>query len=282
MNTPIFQCETPNYFIEHVKRPNTYLMAHRHAHEDYEIYYIIDGDRNFFVEDRVYRLTKGNLLIIPPGLLHRSLEGQQLFHERIIVELKINHFSSFFNNDFIVLAKKLLGHYVAIYRLSLTESRQLEQFFHKFTRAYNHDSLELAVNIFFLELLQLIGRLELPVNKETMLHPSLLHKRISDIVSYVNNHYYEDIHMDAIATTHFISPEHLSRSFKKVTGFGFNEYLNNLRLEKSKNLLKNTKRPIAAIAKDVGYQSHTHYGRLFKDKYHMTPSAYRQKVRPKV
>ena len=76
----------------------------------------------------------------------------------------------------------------------------------------------------------------------------------------------------------FYSYSYVCRSFKKYMGKTLLMHLNEIRLEHSKYLLKNTNYSILEIANNIGFSSVGYYNRLFKKYYHTTPSFYRKNL----
>jgi AraC-like DNA-binding protein len=66
--------------------------------------------------------------------------------------------------------------------------------------------------------------------------------------------------------------------FKKVTGINFTDYLSRVRIEKSKNLLLNPNLRVSEIAYEVGFQSLTHFNRVFKKILGQAPTEYRAQL----
>ena len=64
--------------------------------------------------------------------------------------------------------------------------------------------------------------------------------------------------------------------FKKETGQTFINYLNNYKIEKSKNLLKNTNMTLLDISLEVGFNNQSYYSTIFKKYTNMTPLEYRE------
>jgi len=95
----------------------------------------------------------------------------------------------------------------------------------------------------------------------------------------MNEHYMEDITLPMIAKKFYISVSSLTKSFKQITGFSFTEYLNNIRIKNAYNLLDSSHYTISEIAHKVGYNSITHFGRVFKESTGYTPSQYRNSNR---
>jgi len=74
------------------------------------------------------------------------------------------------------------------------------------------------------------------------------------------------------------SPAYLGKTFTAVTTFTFNDYLNNVRMNKAAELLTTTKNPINKISEEVGILNSNYFYSLFKKRYGVTPSAYRKKT----
>ena len=77
--------------------------------------------------------------------------------------------------------------------------------------------------------------------------------------TYISDHYAESISLDGLAGVFYLSKFYLSRSFKEVTGYGVNEYVNILRTKRAKQLLEETTLSVSEIAGTVGYESITYF-----------------------
>ena len=98
---------------------------------------------------------------------------------------------------------------------------------------------------------------------------------IEKMVSYINKHYNERITLDDLSANSGISKFHLSREFKKITGFPPNEYIINLRLEHAKRMLDNTSLNVKEIAQSVGIENEAYFSRLFRNRTGISPNTYR-------
>lgn len=92
---------------------------------------------------------------------------------------------------------------------------------------------------------------------------------------YMQQHYRQDISLDNCAEHIGTNPFYLSKSFKVVTGKNFIDYLTELRIEKAKELLRESELKINDVAEQVGYQ-HSYFNRIFKKLEGMTPTSYRE------
>lgn len=97
-------------------------------------------------------------------------------------------------------------------------------------------------------------------------------------VEYMNAHYHENsFGLSSMAEAMHISPEHLSRVIKNVTGKNYMEILNNIRLEQAKVYLSTTDMKLDEIAEKVGWGNARNFIRIFKQYEGITPGKYRQK-----
>ncbi|MDE7312130.1 MAG: AraC family transcriptional regulator [Eubacterium sp.] len=108
-------------------------------------------------------------------------------------------------------------------------------------------------------------------------HASSYTQRCKD---YVYRHYREKIYLDDIADILGISNGYLSRLFKKETGAGLQDFINDVRVEKAANLLVYSEETLAKIAEYVNFPSQSYFGKIFKRKMNMTPRQYRELHKP--
>ncbi|MHA6531401.1 helix-turn-helix domain-containing protein [Paenibacillus sp. BAC0078] len=102
-----------------------------------------------------------------------------------------------------------------------------------------------------------------------------IRRTIDQAMLYIQEHYMENISLDSCADYTGTSPFLLSKSFKRVTGNNFIDYLTELRLEKAKELLRDTDLKMNDVAQQVGYQQ-SYFNRIFKKQEDITPTRYRE------
>ncbi|QKS69753.1 AraC family transcriptional regulator [Paenalkalicoccus suaedae] len=100
-------------------------------------------------------------------------------------------------------------------------------------------------------------------------------RNVEEVVLYIHEHYHEDISLESCAEKIGVNPYTLSKSFKKIQGINFIDYLTDLRMDEAKRLLADTNMKINDIAEQVGYR-HTYFNRIFKKHYGMPPGQYRK------
>lgn len=114
----------------------------------------------------------------------------------------------------------------------------------------------------------------------TPVHPATCNNDISieEIVSYINEHFTEELSIDSLAAKAMLSPYHFIRIFKKETGFTPHEYLIHTRISNAKYMLKNTRMSIKDICFHTGFSCESVFCTSFKKTVGMTPANYRKQL----
>jgi AraC-like DNA-binding protein len=103
---------------------------------------------------------------------------------------------------------------------------------------------------------------------------------ISRAKRYIEEHHREDLSLGQVAASVHTSLFYFCKLFKRHTGVSFTEYVSRLRTEKAKKLLLNPNLRVSEIAYEVGFQSLTHFNRVFKRVLHESPTEYRTRLQP--
>ncbi|WP_164775608.1 response regulator transcription factor [Paenibacillus glycanilyticus] len=103
---------------------------------------------------------------------------------------------------------------------------------------------------------------------------------MSEIVAYLDGHYFEDVGLIDMATRYHMDPSYLSRQFKAATGENFIEYVTRKRMEKACELLRESDHKVSDIAELVGYENQRYFSQVFKKFTGQTPSEFRESPMP--
>lgn len=93
-------------------------------------------------------------------------------------------------------------------------------------------------------------------------------------IEYMEENYNSNLKLGDVAVVAGMSESYFSRYFKKMMGKGFSEYLNNIRIEKAKKLLKGKRVTIQEVAEKVGFTNSAYFTQIFKGITGMLPKAY--------
>lgn len=265
----------------------TFAVSHRvalshhmplsHFHSTYEIYCLLSGSREIFIKDRTIEIQEGDVVIIPPNILHRTKNAERPRHERLIVNIHESHMVAadgshrgilepLYDNEYLVISSSPQVQPI-VEGLAETIIREVKD---------KKPGFELYVQTLVMQLLILLCRYVKTNSAAPFASISPMHDRISEIVRYINQHYMEDLSLHTLAEMFYVSPYYLSRSFKEVTGFTFVEYLNSVRVKEAKKLLEGSSLKVNQICREVGFGSVTHFGRVFKMITGHAPLYYRR------
>jgi len=265
------------FSIEKIKVKGLYNMSYRHYHDAYEIYYLLQGERNYFIKDRSYNVTKGNLVFINMNDLHKTLDAEKgkIFHERILINFKREFLSSILTPAIGNDLSNLLTLNSGVIAMDFKDNNLIEELLYKILKEQKNDSpnSELYIKTLLLQLLIIINRCSM----KNIKHPESEQKNenIFNVVKYINTNYTNKISLRNLSELFFMSESHLSRSFKKATGFNIVTYINLIRIKEAQKLLLNSNKNITEIAYQVGYESITHFERVFKSISSISPLKYR-------
>lgn len=244
-----------------------YSESTQHYHPHYELYFMKEGRCRYFIDDRSYDVESGDIIFIPKGIIHRAHYFGQT-HSRLLINCTI---------DFIPPAvRDMLDENKFLYR-SREIAKHAESFFNQIEYEYAHpdDFTELALQGYTAQLFLLMIRH--PGNQEEAATGNSL---IDGILKYIKQNYMSDIKLSVVAKQNSVSSEHLSRTFKSCTGFGFNEYVTLLRLRNAEEMIKNEpKKTISEIAYECGFNDGNYFSYKFKKMYGISPVKARENAR---
>jgi len=92
---------------------------------------------------------------------------------------------------------------------------------------------------------------------------------------YINANHTEDLSLSAVAQAAHMSVFYFCKQFKKATGLSFTDYLSRVRIEKAKEQLLKPNARVSEVAYEVGFQSLTHFNRVFKKLNGESPTTFR-------
>jgi YesN/AraC family two-component response regulator len=281
MNTILCECVLDGITLERVVRNEALVMPEMHIHPEFEIYYMFNGERYYFIENKTYRIRKGSLVLIDSMHIHKTSELGKNFHDRFLIELNHEPFSSFFQN----ITGMSLAEYFARYScvLELDEQTQgwIERRFNDIMEEAEKklDGYHILIMMKITEILLLVRRL----HSDMLIPPNLSmsdkskHQMINEIAAYITQGEIRVKSLDDICRRFFISKSYLCRIFKEVTGFTIQDYINIHCVKKAQQLLEQNDLSVAHISEILGYNSATYFARVFKKYTETTPLKYRKK-----
>ncbi len=247
----------------------------KHVHPYYEIFYLLNGDCTFFIDHNIYKLSQGDLVIVPAGTIHKSTFPTQGYSDRFVVcfrEKSLNWIKE-------VIGEEMVKDCLKTGIISIPEKRRdyVEAIINKMIfENEGQDILSPAfIRTSLIELLLFIIRcqkFEQNVVKEIDVDNQL----IQEVATYIYNNYSKRLSLDDMANKFHISKSYLSKKFKRVTGFGFKEYIVNIRIKNACKMLLDTDMTITDIAFECGFNDSNYFGDAFRHVKGVSPNKYRK------
>ncbi len=102
---------------------------------------------------------------------------------------------------------------------------------------------------------------------------------LDDVRRYVLDALSRPIPIDELARLKGMSRSHFSHHFKRTTGLAPVQFIQRVRLEEATRLLLHTNQPVAAIAQTTGFANANHFCKVFRQRFHLSPGAFRRQMR---
>ena len=103
-----------------------------------------------------------------------------------------------------------------------------------------------------------------------------MRKEVSCAIAYIANHYSEELSAEILASAVYLTPDYLSRLFKKSTGKSISQYIRQYRMEKAKDALLHTQKKVIEIGIQSGYPNYSYFCQSFREYFGSSPEKYRQ------
>jgi len=264
-----------DFIADRIKREQYFDMKHSHFHPYYEIYYLYSGKRRFFVNDTLYTLGRGDVLLINKNVLHRTTYISDETHERFALNFSDKYLEPFIDKNvkqqiFDCFEQPLLS-------IQLNRRDYIEDLFQKIINESNHhdEFSEQLIENYFQELIIFLIRYQ-KSNVASIMPASITDEIIQNTAKYIRNNYTQSITLDLAASHANMSTTYFSKKFKAVTGFGFKEYLCKIRLTEASKRLLETNDSITTIALECGFSDSNYFGDVFKKLKGISPLQYRK------
>jgi AraC-like DNA-binding protein len=266
-------------FVQHTKSLNAGNASYHHYHEVFELYYLYEGDRSYYIEGKTHRIARGSFVLIRPGAIHSTglasptgynrylLYFSRAYLEKLEKNSGLARLSAIFFKDSCVIP-------VEFSRQGFVESL-LRTMLEEFEAPKEGSEQFLAASA--LQLLLLLNRYRPQAGLGEQNNSDTAHRIVTEAVTHINQHYMNPLTLNEMADRFFISTGYFSHAFKRITGITFIKYVNGIRIKEAQRLLKQDGASVAAVAEAVGFTGTTHFGRVFKEITGQTPMEYKMR-----
>lgn len=253
--------------IQRAQRKQPFQMPTSHFHNKHELYFLESGKTKYVVGSEIYLLNPGDMVFIPKETFHKTSGEKGMSSERVLLvfdddfvgdEYK-EYVDELISNNFIRLPEEHIYKIKELLRKIEGEGRHIFPDYSQMQKLYLR------------ELLIMISR-HRKKKVSTKYSPSI--SIIQDAAKFISENYASNITLSSISKKYAMSTSYFSKQFKSVTGVGFNEYLNIIRVTASEKLLISSNKPITKIAMECGFNDSNYYAAVFKKIKGITPKKY--------
>lgn len=257
--------------FEHVVKEHEYAMNEPHNHDFYELYFLFDGEREFFVENKMFNVRSNTLVVVPPYSIHKTEGGP---YKRINLNISPSVLNPSQNEFLMELSKqiavKIQNEYIDLIKKLLLEGAKLQLSGIKHKTEYLLSLIHTIIYFLSIQDTTSISATSTS-HKIKSISPEVL-----KILSYINANYNQQITLKILCDEFFLSKVSLCKKFKSVMNCSIMEYVNQMRLSKAKSLLRETNKTIEEIAFDCGFSSANYFGLIFKKEVGLSPLNYKK------
>ncbi|WP_191014922.1 AraC family transcriptional regulator [Treponema zioleckii] len=249
-------------------------MTSAHYHPYYEIFYVTMGNCRMFVGHSLFTVSPGEMVILPPSTLHRTQYDEKIPVERTTVSFT----PKFIDGMGQIVGMKTLEESLCMGKVIFNgQSRErLEVIFENllFEDKINDKFSEAAKKTLLSELFVCLARNGSGLSEEKLMNET--EANIQDAAKHIFEHYSEEITLKEASSIAGMSETYFSKKFREVTGFGFKEYLTNIRMQHAINMLTSGDLTITEIAIECGFPDANYFGDTFKKRTGMSPRDFRR------
>ena len=239
-----------------------------HAHEAYEILYFQKGAVQYYLEDKAYSLVQGDLLLIPPSVMHRAvIVDENALYQRFILTLSEDYCCRLLDGvDGIFTRREVKPMHISLQDEERADvHRMLNQIMEQENDAAGRLAADSLCTLLLLRL-QKFAQIQTDSVEDSPV-------QTQQFIRYINAHYTEQITLEDIAKRFFISKTHLMRQFKKYTHTTVHNYITTKRILLAKALLKENMAP-AEVASACGFTTYASFYQAFLLHVGINPRQY--------
>ncbi len=259
-----------------------------HRHEYIEVVYVISGTATHMIEDKTYKVKRGDLYIINVNTAHMFCDSKKNQEPLVVYDLMFT--PEFFDKALTGsrTIEELDGSYMfrslfqgragtdASFGVSGSLYTMFSELFNRIYHEYrNQDKgyMEIIRAYLLQVVITAIRMDEASANGSTAFNKK---QAVKSVIDYIEEHFYTHISVQDLADKVFLNPDYLGRIFKEITGETISTRIQKVRIRHACQMLQATQRTVADIASACGFSDTKFFYSVFKKHMGMLPGDFRR------
>ena len=238
-----------------------------HFHRHYEIYFLLKGRRRYIIENEIYDVEAGDVILVPPMTMHKTTfypsAPENEIHARLLYNVKEIH-------------EELLPAFDKHFYRPVGKER--EMLFLLINESVEEIKKEKESNLLHsINMQKLLYILKnMPESGKTVQRLTDTERLMQGAAYFIKENCEKNITLKQMAEETGFAREYFSVVFKKAIGSNFNDYLNNMRIARALHLLTETDGPVSKISEQCGFTDSNYFTYVFKKITGVSPTNYRK------
>ena len=256
-----------SFEVFHYKQPRPNAVEVHH-HDFYEVYFLLGGQIEYWVEGRLIRMAPGDLLLINPLQLHRPVQQtHDQLYERIVLWIHCGYLQVLAPELCRCFDENLPNH---ISPAAAEQSALKTQLLTLVREHYSNEfGSEACARGLFLQFMVQLNRLALHTDRRAQ-ESQPLSELVQQSLEYIAENIGQNLSLEGIAGNFFVSKYHLAHAFSREVGVSVYRYIMLKRLLMARQMLS-AGEPAGQVCRDCGFSDYTSFYRAFKAEYGISP-----------
>lgn len=249
-----------------------------HTHDYYEFYFFLEGGVSLQIKREIYPLHFGDIMLIPPGTPHRLvIHDPDTRYRRFVFWISLAYCESLraISPDYTYLMNRASKENMYVYHNDRVSFNMIQNKVIRLLEEIHEEhfgqkaQIPLCVNDLILHLNRTVYEQEHPGARGTE------HSLYVKVTAYIEEHIDEELSLDALSETFYVSKYHIAHIFKDSLGISIHQYIMKKRLSLCKDALLGSDN-IAQIYPSFGFGDYSSFYRAFKKEYGTSPNEYKK------
>lgn len=247
-----------------------------HIHDCCEIFFCIKGEGNVFIDEKVYRISGGDMLVMNQFEAHKISPDPEKEFERYALQLHPSFLYAWSTMETnLARCFNVRGNNISHKTtLSDEDAQKMKALFDKFKQnsEFGDDVLKTLNAI---EIVTFGNDKFKKKNKQFQYHSSVENKTLDIAIEYINKNFNTQLNLESVARNSFVSVNELCRLFKANMGTTVSRYITSKRISEAKKLLKSGA-SVMQTAEKCGFADYTSFIRAFSRAVGVAPGKYKK------